>query len=71
MAALADLVGKEVKVWVGVLLWGYPARGRVKQYLPDYPGGPAYEVEFAPDNDPPFACFKVEWCFPLDDAPQE
>ena len=38
----------------------YPREGYIKQYLPDYPDGPAYEVGFT-EGDIPFACFKVEW----------
>lgn len=67
----ADLVGKEVKLWIIARLhFGYPERGRVKQYLPDYPGGPVYEVEFAPGSYPPSGCLPGAWLFPVK-APDE
>ena len=62
------LVGKPVKVWVGVrLAFGLPERGVVRQYLPDFPGGPTYEVAFS-EGDVPFSCLKPEWVFPASES---
>ena len=62
-------IGQEVKVWAGLTLMGYPDRGTVRRYIPDYPGGPSYEVEFPPNDLTPFACLKPEWLFPVAPAP--
>lgn len=61
-------VGTPVKLWVGLTLEGYPPRGKIRQYLPDYPGGPAYEVEFPSNEFVPFACLKPEWLFVVSDS---
>jgi hypothetical protein len=60
-------VGQEVKVWAGLrTMFGddYPDRGVVRQHLPGYPTGPAYEVVFPEGSNPPYACLKPEWVFP-------
>ena len=59
----AALVGQEVKIWVGLTLMGYPNRGTVIQWLPDFPEGPAYEVEFPPNDFVPRACLLEHWVF--------
>lgn len=70
---MADIlpVGSEVAIWVGIRLqFGYPERGTVKQYIPDYPFGPAYEVVFS-EGDIPSACFPAGWVFPVRAAIEE
>jgi hypothetical protein len=62
------LVGREVKVWAGLTLMGYPDRGTVIQWLPDYPGGPAYDVEFPPNDFVPRACLLEDWVFATDEG---
>ena len=61
-------VGTPVKIWVGLTLMGYPSTGTITKWLPDYPGGPAYEVEFPPNDLTPFACLKREWVFEVTHA---
>lgn len=64
--------GTKVKLWVGMTLLGYPERGTIRQYLPDFPFGPTYEVEFPPNDFVPSACLKPEWLFPvLDDEAKD
>ena len=45
----------------------YPREGVIKQYIADYPDGPAYAVAFHPENDPPVAYFLAAWVVALGD----
>ena len=65
-----EWVGREVKLWVGLTMNGYPPKGTVTRWLPDYPGGPECEVTFPPNDFVPLACLKPEWLFPVASEPQ-
>lgn len=63
-------VGQKVVLWVGLELMMPGAygnrKGTVRQFMPDFPGGPSYEVVFDLDSGArtPYVCVKPEWVFP-------
>lgn len=62
-------VGREVTLWVGLTMWGYPKHGTVSRWIPTFPGGAALQVDFPEgtffDGQPlPFVCVPPEWVFP-------
>lgn len=58
-------VNTRVAIWTEICeMFGLPYFGVVVRYLPDYPGGPTYEIEFA-EGDIERSCLKPDWLFPV------